>query len=654
MSNFLDYPGLEHYTEKMLGRISQLGLKSTTIQTADVELRGSLVNSSGNWANLTYYRHIIIPVEPGLIVDYTVPSTAGDVACYAFLTSDEAPVQNAAAPLLPGTSRVAVPPGTSAHLTIPEGTKFLYLYAGDIRNSDGRNQLPATITLSIPLDDRLTELEGVGTKLDEAVDEKVIDLSNWDMRNGALSDSGTWLNAKRYYHALVPVLEGDIVTLMARAAYYTRYGLLTSDEQAVNNVAAPVVAGTSQIEVSAGAEVVITIPKGCNYLYLYGGDANSGNSHIRDYLPAYLSIKSSIGSLADTLGDSGVQHSGSIFTANPDSEWLPKMVAAKKRYYTSSITDKQLPVVFAHLSDIHGNWSNVRRFVEFAKHHGGYIDGLLNTGDTAIGLFTDGIYGYGMTSIVAPIMNVVGNHDTRGADGWQQYVGLDVYNALIAPYVDGWGVTQPADAATNGYCYYYKDYAAQSLRLVVVDIMGYDSTEDTWLADVLASAKSSGYHVVIATHFAGSRDGEHQSENAFNVVECNYSTLQISSGNASGLYGYNALAYMMTPTVKDFIDGGGKFVGYIQGHYHLDFVAKLAEDPRQLIYAIGSSKAGETRDYNHVGGTRAQDEFQIISIDTYMNTVRLFKVGANIDQYGRQKNSVCVNYGSGTVVAQGF
>lgn len=27
MSNFLDYPGLEHYTEKMLGRISQLGLE---------------------------------------------------------------------------------------------------------------------------------------------------------------------------------------------------------------------------------------------------------------------------------------------------------------------------------------------------------------------------------------------------------------------------------------------------------------------------------------------------------------------------------------------------------------------------------------------------------------------------------------------------
>lgn len=632
--------------------VDEIGIKSATIQTADVDLLGAIINSSGVWTATTYYRHIIIPVIPGNVVNYT--ANADHNSNYAFLTSDEAPVASVAAPLVPGTSRVLVEPGTNATFTIPQGTKFLYLSAGDTRINDGRANLPATITISQTLESRLEKYDEDGDKLNEVIGEKTLDLSLFNSRNGALSNSNTWLNAARYYHILIPVVVGDEVTITAKGGYFTRYGLLKSDEQAVTGEAAAVVSGTSRVEIAPASTAVISIPPKCNFLYLYGGDANSGASHIRDYLPAVVSVKTSIGALLDIAENCGVQYSGGIIEANPDSEWLPKMVAAKKRYYTSSVTDKPSPVVFAHLSDIHANWSNVRRFVDFTKHHESYIDGLLNTGDTVAGLFTDGIYGYGMGSIVASIMNVVGNHDTRGAQGWQQYVGPDIYNALIAPYVDGWGVTQPADAATNGYCYYYKDYAAQSLRLVVVDIMGYDSTEDTWLAGVLDSAKSSGYHVVIATHFAGGRDGEHQSENAFNVIECNYSTLQMSSGNASGLYGYNALAYMMTQTVKDFIDGGGKFVGYIQGHYHLDFVAKLAEDPRQLIYAIGSSKVGETRDYNHVGATRMQDEFQIISIDTYMKTVRLFKVGANIDQFGRSKNSVCINYESGTVVAQGF
>lgn len=632
--------------------VTKIGVKSNIIQTADVELRNAIIDSSGGWTSTIYYRHIILPVSPGMVVNYTANEDANSY--YAFLTSDEEPVAYNAAPLLPGTSRNLVEMGTTAKFVIPSGTKFLYLSAGDTRTAERRN-LPTTVTLSKTLDTRLAELEEVGTELDETIGERQVDLSVYRSRKGALSDSNTWLNAARYSHILIPVVVGDIVTITASAAFATRYGLLATDEQAVTGEATSEVPGTSRVEVAVNTTVEVTIPKGCNFIYFYGGDGSLGVSHLRENLPATVLIKSSIGAISNILNNDGERISGGIIAANPDGEWLPKMVAAKKRYYSSSITDKPSPVVFAHLSDIHGNWVNVSRFLEFIKHHEGYIDDLLNTGDTASGLFTDGFYAPRMLGdSVAPIMNVVGNHDTRGTNGWQHHVGVDVYNAIIAPYVAGWGVTQPADAAANGYCYYYKDYAAQSLRLVVVDIMGYDSTEDTWLAGVLASTKSSGYHVVIATHFAGGRDGEHQGDNAFNVVECNYSTLQISFGNASGLYGYNPLAYMMTSTVKNFIDGGGKFVGYIQGHYHLDFVAKLVEDPRQLIYAVGSSKIGETRDYNHVGGTRMQDEFQIISIDTYMNTVRLFKVGANIDQFGRLKNSVCVNYESGTVVAQGF
>lgn len=637
------------------GRVWEIGAKKTNVITADVELRQTQINSSGNWSNPVRYKHIIIPVEANMIVAFTARNS--DNAIYAFLTSDAEPVNNTPAPIVTGTTRVTIAAGTSTQFTVPNGCNFLYLYGGDgsLGATHVRDHLPDSVTLIKTLESRLNEAESTEELLNNTIGEKNLDLSLYRVSSGLLTTSNTWSNAARYYHILIPVIKGDIISLTANASYSTYYGFLTNDVQAQTGKDAPVVTGTSRVEVPANNSATFTIPDGCNYLYLYGGDGNQGNSHVRDYLPTFVSLKSTISALLDIASNLGYLFGGGIIATNPDIEWRGKMVAAKKRYYTSTITDKPNPVVLAHISDIHGNWSNVRRFVEFTQHHAAYIDGLLNTGDTPVGLFTDGFYNsLVLGNIVANIMNVVGNHDTRGSDGWQQYVGVSVYNALIAPYVSNWGVTQPTDAAANGYCYYYKDYSTQSLRLIVVDIMGYDATEDAWLASVLANARSNGYHVVIATHFAGGRDSEHQEENAFNVMACNYSTLQITSGNASGLYGYNSLAYMMTPTVKSFIDNGGIFVGYIQGHYHLDFVAKLAEDSRQLIYAIGSSKVGETRDYNHVGATRMQDEFQIISIDTFKNTIRLFKVGANIDEFGREKNSICVNYLTQTIIAEGY
>lgn len=637
------------------GGVWEIGSEKTVVETADIELRNTIINASGNWINPSRYRHIIIPVTEGVTVMYTADS--GYLSYYAFLTSDAAPVNGTPAPLVPGTTRTLVEAGNTASFVIPEGTKFLYLNSGDVNSgtSHARDYLPEYVTFYKTLDSRLSASEAMGVKLEDTIKEKTLDLSLYKVRNGSVSASNTWSNAARYYHILIPVIMGDTVTLLGNATHSTYYGYLMNDVQAQTGANAPVVENTTRMELPANNTIEVSIPEGCRYLYIYSGDLNSGISHIRDYLPTEVRLKSSVGALLEVISNAGILYDGGIIAANPDTEWLGKMVAAKKRYYTSSITDKPEPVVIAHISDIHANWSNVRRFIEFTRHHNVYIDGLLNTGDTAAGLFTDGIY---HTSVLGDdvnyIMNVVGNHDTRGTDGWQQYVGTSIYEKLIAPYISYWDVVQPADAAANGYCYYYKDYTAQSLRLIVVDIMGYDATEDAWLASVLADARSNGYHVVIATHFAGGRDSEHQAENAFNVMACNYSTLQITSGNASGLYGYNSLAYMMTPTVKSFIDNGGIFVGYIQGHYHLDFVAQLAEDSRQLIYAIGSSKVGETRDYNHVGATRMQDEFQIISIDTFKNTIRLFKVGANIDEFGREKNSICVNYLTQTIIAEGY
>ena len=309
-------------------------------------------------------------------------------------------------------------------------------------------------------------------------------------------------------------------------------------------------------------------------------------------------------------------------------------------------------------ANIHGNWKNVARYLRFVDYYSNYFDDLINTGDTVTDKFSDGIDGYAAIEGAEKILMVPGNHDTATKSGstynWQGKVGVDAYNAFIAPFVSNWGVTQPEGAAENGYCYYYKDYTAKGIRLICVDIMGYDTTEDTWLQGVLADALESGLHVLIATHYAGARPSAEASEAVFNKLACNYTTLYALGSSSTNLTSYNTSAYKMMDSVDAFMQSGGHFCGYIQGHYHADFIAKVGKYPGQLIYSIGSSKASEVRDYSHAEGSRMQDEFQVVAVDTVNTIVKLFKVGANYDRYGRSKGSVCVDYSTGEILGEGY
>ena len=297
----------------------------------------------------------------------------------------------------------------------------------------------------------------------------------------------------------------------------------------------------------------------------------------------------------------------SILDVNPRDEFQPKMLSAKKRYYTESNANKPYPVVIAHLSDIHQNWDGVSRFLQFADEYSSYIDMLLNTGDTTTDYYSDDISGYAAIEGVEKIVNIIGNHDTASDySHWQAHVGVDAYKKFVAPWVDSWGVTQPSNAAANGYCYFYKDFAESNLRVVFVDVMGYDSVQNTWLTNTLNSAKANGLHVVIATHFAGSTDSN--SKDTFVKIPCNYTTLYGLEGDISGAgtNKYNTYAYNMMITVDSFIKAGGVFVGYIQGHLHAELFGKVAQYPNQYIYAVGGTIAREKRDYLYKKDTHKQ------------------------------------------------
>lgn len=593
---------------------------------------------NGLWNNTTRYCHVVFPVTKFTFLKITANQSFD--ATFAFLSSYTTPVNGANANLVSGTSPTTINAGAEITVQVPDGAEYVYLYGGDgsLGSSHIREHLPSdvynfsTFRTALELAEKNeASIDGLNGEIDSIANRVNVKASFVGADTKQVGTQPIYNFAPGQTYRCV-ILNPNVQLADTSGSNY-RFQLRAYDENG-GTVETLVRYSTSQ---SLPEFVDFVVPDGTAYIRVLGRCV-AGVEFPVIFFP--------IG--GETIG------TGNIINLNPDAEFIPKLLSAKKRYYTSTITNAPVPLTIGHITDIHANWVNVQRFIDWCNHHNAYIDIWLNTGDTVSNMFTDGIAGYAALTDVGKIWNVVGNHDTRGENGWQDYIGLPVYNQQFAPYISGWGVVQPANAAENGYCYYYKDFATQSLRIVVVDIMGFDATQSSWLATVLEDARTNNYHVLIATHFAGSRPEAESNLPAYDEIECNYTSLYPTGSGVSQLIGYNANSYLLNDVVNDFIVAGGKFVGFVQGHYHRSFVAKVDKYPNQLVYSGPATKAGELRDFNHVVGTRDQDEFTIMSIDTYQNIVKIYKVGANVDVFGRHINSVCVDYLTGEIKAQGF
>lgn len=601
-------------------RINDQALAPEVVNVANLQTEGGRI-VDGAWNNTARYKHVIIPVTERDVVH--IEANSQIATSYAFLTADVAPSNGQPVPLVPNTQQSTVAVCTASDITVPDLAKFMYIYVGDANSTSTMKEgVPSKVIVYHTMAAARKAIEDI-SRADVGV------VASFDGANISLARSGKVYGFVPGQTYRVNFLNPNVPLADTSGSNY-RFQLGAYDSTGTLITYLLGWATSSQLP----DYVDIVIPENTEYLQAQGR-CLAGYSCPVSFFPVNSSVIS-----------------GDILDNNPENEFQPKFMSAAKRYYTTSDASQPLPLILLHLSDIHANWDNVARFIRFRDKYKSFIDVSICTGDIAADKLTDGVTGY--TSIAHDILTVIGNHDTRGASGWQDYINKPAYDALIGPNVANWGVTQPSNAVAAGKCYYYKDFAEKHLRLVVVDIMAYDSTEDSWLADVLASAKSSNLHVVIATHFAGARVQAEVDQPVFTKVPCNYTTLYEVGNDSNVLFGYNPNAYMLTATVDSFMTGGGKFVGYIQGHFHADFVAKLAKYPNQLIYAVGATKAGEMRDFNHVVGTRNQDEFQIIAIDTHNTIVKLYKVGAFYDRYGRSKGSVCVNYSTGEVLGEGM
>ena len=309
------------------------------------------------------------------------------------------------------------------------------------------------------------------------------------------------------------------------------------------------------------------------------------------------------------------------------------------------------PVTFLHFSDLHGDKTNLQRIMDFATdgNISPYIDDIIHSGDLVTVSLDDGLDFFDAVSGSENIILVAGNHDVATGTGSNvDYSGAtpeDTYNALFKDRIGNWGVTQPTEGATNHLGYFYKDYATSKLRVIFLDPnhgTEYITGEITWFEDALQSAYNSGYAVMCVEHYAF-------PSASCSIVNCSFSP---RDGFGGGFAGWE-LPPTFVNAIEAFIVYGGEFVAWLCGHGHQDHVL-LHNNGHQFCIAVSTATYNRQRtlisdEYRDLG-TKSQDLFNIVSVDTQAKTISILRVGADLTRLMNSKKHLCIDYANRTVV----
>lgn len=298
------------------------------------------------------------------------------------------------------------------------------------------------------------------------------------------------------------------------------------------------------------------------------------------------------------------------------------------------------PLCLAHISDLHLDKIRLQRFTNFINNIKN-IDDAICTGDMTNN-YSDGMSYWDSVSGAERILTCIGNHDGLANKDLDWYSGqctmLEAYNKFINPYISNWNVTHDV-----GKTYYYKDYESEKIRLIVLDCMrsGADATnQNTWLESVLSSAKSKGYSVVCATHCV-------PQTSKVNYIDCTFNSINLKYEDEYDTCVTNAIYQQ---TVQNFIDNDGKFITWICGHTHVDFVYTTSEFPNQLWIVVACGLLSNNLDIVRTDGTKNQDAFNILTFDTNTELVKVIRIGADRDRSMRHLGTMSINYNTHNVI----
>ena len=304
---------------------------------------------------------------------------------------------------------------------------------------------------------------------------------------------------------------------------------------------------------------------------------------------------------------------------------------------------------FMFATDIHKEEMRLKDAVNRCNEWGTtYIDAFLNGGDTVKTVITESLDWYYdvMETSSVPYLNTVGNHDAWATLSTLEQDPTVVYNKIIAPTVSEGNFVQPSNAAANGYNYYYKDFS-NTVRLIVLDCMYWNTAQLTWFEGVLSDAKTNELHVLCMTHASF-------PWTYMQSVDCLWAKSSIPEfySDSGALSDPTRTNIEAAQAVKDFIDGGGQFICWITGHQHGDDLHILPDYGNQYVVTMGSfaqrasmlQKSDIPTNYNY-------NCLTYITVDATNKAIRFFRVGADIDMYGVKHDGLCINYGNNTLIS---
>ena len=332
------------------------------------------------------------------------------------------------------------------------------------------------------------------------------------------------------------------------------------------------------------------------------------------------------------------------------------MFSVSSKLVNQCYYNKEKSLRLLWLSDIHGDNNALKYAVRFKNEFNDFLDDCIHTGDSVSGTISDANPFENVLGANS-FLNVIGNHEAWLSTSDNDYYATEkqTYDKIFKNNIDSWIVTQPSNAVENGKCYYYKDYPSKGYRLIVLDSVHWKVHNDNvtsnalqkeWLEQTLTDAIANSLAVIIATHYPPV-NGITFSKGAKGFNSLKYSE-QESAIISDGWFS----AEEMFSCVDKFIDNGGKFISWIIGHEHSDYIGVVTGHTRQTVVLMERSGIYSTSYSNiHLANSNSQIAFNVITFDEENNLLKITRVGNNTDIWLQSKNSICYNYNTHKVVA---
>lgn len=312
--------------------------------------------------------------------------------------------------------------------------------------------------------------------------------------------------------------------------------------------------------------------------------------------------------------------------------------ALTRQFQSLSKTFKNKPLILSWTSDVHHATNEIKSFIDFSKHFSSYVNDMIHTGDTVI----DKIYDTNVFEEIEngnKVINIIGNHDCYDPNhtyGELDFAdGIASYNKILKNNISNWGVIQPTDAESQGYCYFYKDYSESKIRLICLDCMHWDNNQKTWFENILNTAITNKMAVIAATHYMFTPNPE-------GIRECGFHSVYGEKYFPMNAQSLNGEAESL---VHAAIEKGLSFICWIQGHAHCDFFVKSRNYPEQYGITVTrtSSNVGNETDSLR-GKYKGKDAFNILAVDTTVGILTIKRIGDNYDKFLRKRDILVFDY----------